>query len=159
MSEKRLYVERIRNGTVIDHIHSGFAFSVMKILGLQGKDGKLITVGINVRSNSSANGKKDIVKVENIYLDQTQINQIALIAPDCKVSFIEDFTVKEKFIVEVPPIITGILKCPNERCITRQEREPVKAEFKTISKHPIKIACEYCGRILNQEEIQNLIVG
>jgi aspartate carbamoyltransferase regulatory subunit len=156
--EKRLYVEKIRNGTVIDHIKSGFAFSVMKILGLDGSSGHLITVGINVKSNSAANGKKDIVKVENVHLEQKQINQIALLSPDCKVSFIEDYKVKEKFVVEVPPVFHGIIDCPNARCISRQEREPIVAEFKILSKDPLKIACGYCGWILDRQEILKLVI-
>lgn len=155
---KFLYVEKIRNGTVIDHIKSGYAYSVLNILGLDGKDGKLITAGFNVKSNSSANGKKDIVKVENTYLDQKQINQIALISPDCKVSFIEEYEVKKKFVVEVPPIIHGIVNCPNEQCITRQDREPVLSEFHVISKDPLRISCAYCERILEQEEIMHLAI-
>ena len=151
--KQRLYVEKIRNGTVIDHIQAGFAFSVLKILGLEGKDGSLITVGINVKSNSSQSGKKDIVKVENILLDEKQIHQIALISPKCKVSFIEKYEVVEKFIVKIPQLITGIIKCPNERCITNVEREPVATEFKVLEDSPLKVACGYCERIVYKEEI------
>lgn len=153
---KRLYVEKIRKGTVIDHIKEGFAISVLKILGLEGKDGTLITIGINVKSNISISGKKDILKVENIYLEEKQIHQIALISPKCKVSFIENFHVKEKFIVKIPPIIRGIIECPNENCITNVEREPVLTEFKIISENPLKIACNYCERILYKEEILHM---
>lgn len=150
---KRLYVERIRNGTVIDHVKAGFAFSVLKILGLEGRDGKLITVGINVKSNSSQSGKKDIVKVENILLDEKQIHQIALISPMCKVSFIENFNVVEKLVVKIPEMILGIIKCPNEKCITNVEREPVATEFKVLKEEPLKVACNYCERIVYKEEM------
>lgn len=150
---KKLYVEKIRKGTVIDHIKSGFGIYVLKILGLDGKDGSLITMGINVKSNSSITGKKDIVKVENIYLDEKQINQIALISPDCKVSFINEYTVKEKFIVKVPQMIKGIIKCPNDRCITNVDREPVISEFSVISEDPLKISCVFCERVLLRPEI------
>ncbi|MHA1776226.1 MAG: aspartate carbamoyltransferase regulatory subunit [Promethearchaeia archaeon] len=150
---KRLYVEKIQRGTVIDHIKEGFAFSVMKILGLEGKDGSLITVGINVKSNSSQSGKKDIVKVEKIMLDQKQIHQIAIISPRCKVSFIEDYKVVKKFVVKIPDMIHGIVKCPNEKCITNVEREPVETKFRVISEDPLKIACTYCERIVYQDEI------
>lgn len=150
---KKLYVEKIRRGTVIDHIKEGCAYSVMKILGLEGKDGSLITVGINVKSNSSLSGKKDIVKVENILLEEKQIHQIAIISPKCKVSFIEDYKVVEKFVVKIPKVIHGIIKCPNEKCITNVEREPVSTEFRVISEDELKIACTYCERIVYQEEI------
>ncbi|MHA1766499.1 MAG: aspartate carbamoyltransferase regulatory subunit [Promethearchaeota archaeon] len=150
---KRLYVEKIKKGTVIDHIKEGFAISVLKILGLDGRNGHLITIGINVKSNVSNSGRKDILKVENTYLDEKQIHQIALISPECKVSFIEDFQIKEKFVVKIPEIIKGIINCPNENCITNVEREPVLTEFKVLSEKPLKIACNYCERILYKEEI------
>ncbi len=155
--DRKLYVEIIENGTVIDHIKAGFAVSVLKILSLEGKDGKLITVGINVKSNSSPTGKKDIVKVENTYLDEKQINQIALISPDCKVSLIENYKVKEKFIVKLPGNFKGIFNCPNERCVSNKEREPVLPEFNLISEDPLKISCAYCDRILKREEILRIL--
>jgi len=155
MSEnnKRLYVEKIRNGTVIDHIHPGFAFSVLKILGYEGKDGNLITLGINVKSNSSQSGKKDIIKFEDVRLDEKEIHQIALISPRCKVSFIDNYNVIEKFVVKLPKSIEGIVKCPNEKCITNVEREPVATEFKVLSDDPLKVACSYCERIVFKDEI------
>jgi len=155
MSEitKRLYVEKIRNGTVIDHIHPGFAFSVLKILGYEGKDGNLITLGINVKSNSSQSGKKDIIKFEDVKLDEKEIHQIALISPRSKVSFIDNYNVIEKFVVKLPKSIEGIVKCPNEKCITNVEREPVATEFKVLSDDPLKVACSYCERIVFKEEI------
>ncbi|MHA1719568.1 MAG: aspartate carbamoyltransferase regulatory subunit [Promethearchaeota archaeon] len=155
MSEitKRLYVEKIRNGTVIDHIHPGFAFSVLKILGYEGKDGNLITLGINVKSNSSQSGKKDIIKFEDVKLEEKEIHQIALISPRSKVSFIDNYNVIEKFVVKLPKSIEGIVKCPNEKCITNVEREPVATEFKVLSDDPLKVACSYCERIVFKEEI------
>jgi aspartate carbamoyltransferase regulatory subunit len=155
-NEKKLYIEKIRNGTVIDHIKAGFAVYVLKILGLDGKDGSLITVGINVKSTSSPTGKKDIVKVENIYLDEKQINQVALIAPDSKVSFIKEYEVSKKIIVKVPNVISGLVKCPNDKCISNADREPIISEFNTLSTDPLKIGCIYCERILTREEIIDL---
>ncbi len=153
---KRLYVEKIKKGTVIDHIKEGFAISVLKILGLEGRNGTLITIGINVKSNVSSSGHKDILKVENIYLDEKQIHQIALISPGSKVSFIEDFKIKDKFVVKIPSLIKGIIDCPNENCITNVDREPVLTEFKVLSEKPLKIACNYCERILYKEEILHM---
>jgi aspartate carbamoyltransferase regulatory subunit len=116
----------------------------------------LITVGINVHSSSSPTNKKDIVKIDNVYLDEKQINQIALISPDCKVSFIKDFQVAKKIVVKVPQIIHGLIKCPNDKCITNQEREPVASEFNLIAPDPLKISCIYCERILSRDDIFEL---
>ena len=150
---KRLYVEKIRNGTVIDHIHPGFAFSVLKILGFDGEDGGLITIGINVKSNSSISGKKDIIKFEGKRLEEKHIHKIAVISPHSKVSFIENYNVIEKFIVELPKIVKGIIKCPNEHCITNVDREPVTTEFRVLADDPLKISCAFCERIVYKQEI------
>jgi aspartate carbamoyltransferase regulatory subunit len=150
MEPEKLYVEKIKNGTVIDHIRSGYALKVLEILNLDGKDGRLITMAMNVKSSSSENGKKDIIKVSDTLLDEEQINQIACIS-DCKVSFIENFNIKEKFIVQVPEKLSKII---NDRCVTNKEREPISSLFTVISKEPIfTISCDYCGRILKREEI------
>ena len=156
-SEKKLYVDLIKKGTVIDHIKSGYALSVLKILRLDGKDDRLITVAMNVKSKSSDTGKKDIVKVANTYLDETQINQIALISPNCSVSLIEDYEVKEKFVVEVPETIHGIIPCPNEKCVTNKKREPISTEFDVITQYPLKISCIYCDRILKRPDVLKII--
>ncbi len=105
--DKGLRIEKIATGTVIDHIESGKAFIVLDILGLDGKDGRLITVGINVNSKK-LNGKKDIIKVENVFLDNEQLNQISLISPKCTIAYIEEFKVSKKFILDLPERFLGI---------------------------------------------------
>ncbi|MHA1341955.1 MAG: aspartate carbamoyltransferase regulatory subunit [Promethearchaeota archaeon] len=151
MAELTLRIEKIKMGTVIDHIQSGKALNVLNILGLDGRDGRLITVGINV--NSKRSGKKDIIKVENVFLNDEQLKQISLITPGCTISYIEDFKVKNKFQVDLPKKFQGIFPCPNERCISNSEREPVLSEFDVILDNPIKIKCSFCDRILEFDEI------
>lgn len=154
MSELTLRIQKIKEGTVIDHIEAGKALTVMNILGLHGRDGRLITVGINV--NSKHMGKKDIIKVENVYLNDEQLKQIALICPNCTISYIQDFNVSKKFILSLPSKFVGIFPCPNENCVSNSEREPVQPEFDVISENPIKIKCSFCNRILFSEEIAEI---
>ncbi|MEM1552997.1 MAG: aspartate carbamoyltransferase regulatory subunit, partial [Candidatus Bathyarchaeia archaeon] len=45
-----LYVSKIKDGTVIDHITGGHALDVIKILGITGKEKRIITIAINVPS-------------------------------------------------------------------------------------------------------------
>jgi len=47
---KELYVKKIRNGTVIDHILAGHALDVLKILGIHGGEGHIVSVAMNVIS-------------------------------------------------------------------------------------------------------------
>ena len=68
MSElNQLLVRRIKEGTVIDHITSGKAFNVLKTLNITGSDGNIVTVALNVPSTKK--DKKDIIKVENKFLE------------------------------------------------------------------------------------------
>lgn len=147
MSELTLRIEKIKAGTVIDHIEAGKALMVLNILGLDGKDGRLITVGINVNSKKLG-GKKDIIKVENVFLNNDQLNQISLISPKTTISYINDFKVDKKFILNLPERFIGILPCPNENCVSNVQREPIQSEFLVEAEHPVKLKCEYCGRIV-----------
>jgi aspartate carbamoyltransferase regulatory subunit len=146
MSELTLRIEKIKSGTVIDHIEPGKAIRVLNILGLEGQDGRLITVAINVQSKKLG-GKKDIIKVENVFLDNEQLNQISLLSPKCSISYIENFKVSKKFILNLPKRFIGLFPCANENCISNVEREPMKSEFEVISEKPVKLRCVYCSRI------------
>ena len=74
----QLIVRRIRNGTVIDHIEAGKALFVLRVLNITGLEGEVITVALNVPS--SKHEKKDIIKVENKYLEKDETNKLALIS-------------------------------------------------------------------------------
>src|SRR3989442_15228700 len=73
---KELYVKKIRNGSVIDHISAGHALDVLKILGIGGGEGHIVSVAMNVSSKAAS--KKDIVKVENRELKPGEVDKIAL---------------------------------------------------------------------------------
>jgi len=77
---QELYVKKIRNGTVIDHISPGHALDVLKILGINGHEGNIVSIALNVASKKSS--KKDIVKVEGRELKPNEVDKIALIAPE-----------------------------------------------------------------------------
>ena len=87
MSDTRqLLVRRIKDGTVIDHIESGKALLVLRTLNITGKEGNVITVALNVPS--SKHNKKDIIKVENRFLEKNETNKLALIAPHTTINII-----------------------------------------------------------------------
>jgi aspartate carbamoyltransferase regulatory subunit len=48
MSETDLRVSKIKDGTVIDHIRGGYALDVIKILGITGKEERVMTIAVNV---------------------------------------------------------------------------------------------------------------
>ncbi len=154
MDERILKVQKIKNGIVIDHIPCGMSLKVLKILNIEGDIGSTLTLAMHVKSK---NGWKDIVKIEDRYLAEKEIDKIALIAPNATVNTIKNYEVVKKHRVRIPDKIKGIVKCTNPRCITNQ-KEPVETEFFVISKEPLIIKCKYCEREMNAKEIiENII--
>ncbi len=84
---KQIKVNAIKNGTVIDHITAGKIRKVLDILSLDGTD--VVMIGMNLSSNKL--GKKDIIKIENKELSGSEVNSIALIAPEATLIIIKDF--------------------------------------------------------------------
>ncbi|AEH24438.1 aspartate carbamoyltransferase regulatory subunit [Pyrococcus yayanosii] len=144
-----LKVSAIREGTVIDHISAGKGLKVIEILGLGRLNGGAVLLAMNVPSKKL--GRKDIVKVEGRFLSEEEVNKIALIAPSATVNIIRDYKVVEKFKVEVPDVIEGILRCANPNCITNHEY--VTTKFYVINKEPLKVRCYYCERTMEEDEI------
>jgi aspartate carbamoyltransferase regulatory subunit len=141
---RELKITPIRNGTVIDHIGSGLALEVLRILGVRDlqKD-STVSVAMHVRSGKL--GWKDIVKVENVELSPRAVNAIALIAPTATISIIRDFRVREKRTVDLPAKIVGVLRCPNPNCISNQS-EPLESEFEVADRRPTVLKCAFCER-------------
>jgi len=150
-NEKELQVKALKNGTVIDHIPSDKLFKVVSLLQLDSVTNQ-ITIGNNL--NSKIMGRKGIIKISDRYYKDEEISRIALIAPTAKINIIRDFEVIEKKVLILPDGFTGIVKCPNPKCITNNE--PMKTRFEVISKSPIVLRCPYCEREVLQEDIQLL---
>lgn len=140
-----IVISPIKNGTVIDHITPGEGLTVIRILGIQ--DGTNVTFTVATNVTSSRGGRKDMVKIENRELVKSEVDKIALIAPDAKISIIRDFKVVAKKPVEVPQDIVGVIKCPNPNCITNT-RELAESRFVV---HPRGFRCRYCDTIISRE--------
>jgi aspartate carbamoyltransferase regulatory subunit len=142
---RELKVTPIRNGTVIDHITSGMALKVLKILNIAEDINSTVSVVMHVPSKLL--GWKDIVKVEDRELSPREVDKIALIAPEATINIIRNYSVAEKYRVHIPEVVRGILRCSNPNCITNA-REPVETEFLVKGKNPMRLYCRYCGRQL-----------
>jgi len=147
---RKLRVEKIREGTVIDHITGGTALAVLRILNITGHEGFIVSVIMNVPSKKL--GKKDIVKIEGREISPKEVAEIALVAPKATINIIRDFNVVKKEKVKLPDIVKDIIKCTNPSCITNSP-EPVKPVFHVKSKDPILLRCYYCGTILDKNAI------
>ena len=145
-----LYVKKIRNGTVIDHISGGNALNVLRILDISGKEGHVVSVVMNVPSEKL--GKKDIVKIDSRELRPDEVDKIALVAPKATINIIRDYDVVEKKKVKLPMVIKGIVKCDNPSCISNA-KEPVDSMFHTEEIDPLKIRCHFCGRIMEMTDV------
>jgi len=148
-AEQTLKVQKIENGTVIDHIAGGKGWEVVKLLGLEDYPGT-VTLLSNVHSKSL--GKKDIIKIENKQLSKKEVNKVALVSSQASVNLIKDFSVKEKFNVELPGEIVGILKCTNPVCVTHFE--PCESRFAVEARNPLVLRCTYCERIQTKLEFK-----
>ena len=145
-----LYVRKIRHGTVIDHISAGYALDVLKILGIDGRDGHTVSVALNVPSKKQS--KKDIVKVEDPELKPGEADKIALVAPTATINIIRDYKVAEKTRVKLPQRIGGIVRCANPSCISNSG-EPVQASFTVLKEDPGRLRCAYCARIMEKPDV------
>ncbi len=150
MSERELRVSKIKDGTVIDHIRGGYALDVVRILGITGKEKRVMTIAINVPSKRF--GVKDIVKIEGKAIDAQEVNRIALVAPHACINIVRNYAVVEKQEVQLPSAIEGILKCPNPCCVSNSQ-EPITSKFQVKQEDPLLLKCRYCGVGLEQKDI------
>lgn len=137
--KKTLLVQKIENGTVIDHIAAGKGAEVLA--ALKGIEGRTVILAVNVPSTRM--GKKDILKIEDKYLAPAEYSQIALISPDATIATINNFEVTKKEKAELPEKIFGIMACKNPACVSNREPD-VESEFRVIAKKPAILKCVYC---------------
>ena len=147
MKKKELIVSAIENGTVIDHISPGRALDVIRILHLENFEDS-VAMAMNVPSKKI--GRKDVVKISNRALSESEVNEIALVAPMATLSIIRNFEVVEKKQIDLPDVLHGIFPCINPNCITRTEGTP---KYVVENKKPVVLRCYYCERIINEEDL------
>ena len=78
----------------MDHIDEGKGLKVLDALQINGQDGSLITIALNVPSGKFK--KKDIIKVENRFLADDDTNKLAVIAPKATINIIKNYKLVEK---------------------------------------------------------------
>ena len=150
MSDRELRVSKIKDGTVIDHISGGYALDVVKILGITGRERRVMTIAVNVPSKRFK--VKDIVKIEGRALSSREVNRIALVAPHATINIIRDYSVVEKLEVKLPKVIEGVIKCVNPACISNSN-EPVQPRFYVEDEEPLLLKCHYCGFIMEKKDV------
>ena len=150
MQESELMVRRIKEGTVIDHIDEGKGLKVLDALQIDGRDGSLITIALNVPSGKFK--KKDIIKVENRFLAGDDTNKLAVIAPKATINIIKNYKLVEKRRVALPNEIDRIFQCSNPDCITNSQ-ERIESIMDVVDKDGRVLKCRYCGRVLDVNQL------
>ena len=145
---KKIKVNAIKNGTVIDHIAAGKVLKVIDILNLTGDN--TVMIGMNLTSNKI--GKKDIIKIENRELSKEEVNSIALISPSATLIIINDFEVVKKTSLDMPEYIEEHIICPNPKCITNSEEIPSKYYINNAEQATAR--CLYCEKKYLVEDLK-----
>ena len=149
--ETSLIVTRIKNGTVIDHIDGGKGLHVLQALEINGKEGDVITIALNVPSGKLK--KKDIIKLENKFLEEDDTNKLAVISPSSTINIIKNFQLVEKRLVSLPDEITRIFRCSNLDCITNS-KEHLEPVMDVLDKEKLVLKCRYCNRVLDVNQLK-----
>ena len=131
-------IDSIQNGTVIDHISAGKGRKLYELLNL---DELECSVAIIKNVNSKKMGKKDIIKIDADI--PVNIDVIGYIDPDATVNIIKNGVLAEKMTIQMPSILTNVIKCKNPRCITTTEQE-LDHVFKLTDKENKVYRCVYC---------------
>lgn len=131
-------IDSITNGFVIDHITAGRGMRLYDLLGLDNLD---CSVAIIKNVASKKMGKKDIIKIDaDIAID---IDVIGYVDPGTTVNIIRNCELVEKRVLELPRMLTNVIKCKNPRCITSTEQE-INHVFKLTDKDNGVYRCIYC---------------
>ena len=151
MEQADLTVRRIKDGTVIDHIDVGNGLKVLKALQINGSDGNVITIALNVPSGKLK--KKDMIKVEGKFLEDDDTNKLAVIAPTSTVNIIKDYKLVEKRRVSLPNEIDRIFRCSNPECVTNSN-EHIESIMDVLDKEKLVLKCRYCNRVLDVNQLK-----
>lgn len=125
-------------GVVIDHIRAGGAMEIYNYLGLEKLDCSVAIIK-NARSNKM--GKKDIIKIEGPITVNLDI--LGVLDENITINVIKDNEIVEKKTLELPEMVTNVIKCKNPRCITSVEQE-LPHRFKLTDRETRVYRCLYC---------------
>ncbi|MBY0379396.1 MAG: aspartate carbamoyltransferase regulatory subunit [Burkholderiales bacterium] len=150
ITDNKKYIGYLTSGINLDHIPSGNAWYIIKILNLQNKENQ-IGVGLNLPSKKL--GVKDLIKIENRVLSKDEIDAISLFCVGSTLSVIKDFQVVVKKTIDLPAMINNIIVCPNKRCVSHQHVSKFISSKNRQGK--INLACHYCEQVFLLDDIKN----
>jgi len=136
-----LEVNGIDNGVVIDHIHAGNGLKIFNLLFADVEHPVVLLMNVK----SQILGKKDIIKIENIF--DVDLNLLGLVDPRITVNVIKNGALIDKVKATIPKTIKGGIKCQNPRCITHSDDYAIP-EFTLVKANgKLEYECSYCEEI------------
>ncbi len=141
----------ITNGTALDHLSPGTAPRVIALLNLD--DRTRFTLAVN--ADSKRHGKKDLVFLENKFLNPTELAKVAFLSPNATLNVIRNGQIELKTHIERPALAQGVFRCPNPNCITNAEKTPTRFG---IAERPLRARCHYCEREFNRAELEHALI-
>ncbi len=144
-----LNVDTIKNGLVIDHIKAGHGSQIFHWLGL---DKAHFTSALIMNVPSKANGRKDIIKIDNII--NIDYSVLGYIDPNITVNIIQDEKIVRKIKMKLPDRVEKVIRCKNPRCITATEQY-VAHVFKLANRQHSQYRCEYCDALYSAGTIED----
>ena len=131
-------IDSIINGVVIDHITAGSGMRLYELLGLDKLD---CSVAIIKNVGSKVLGKKDIIKIDADI--PVNFDVIGYVDPGVTINIIREGVLAEKRSIEMPELLTNVIRCKNPRCITSVEQE-LDHVFKLTDRKEKVYRCLYC---------------
>ncbi len=131
-------IDGITNGIVLDHIRAGLSMDIYNYLRLGDYD-CCVAIIKNVRSTKM--GKKDIIKIDNEM--ELDLDVLGYIDPNITVNVIKEGRLTRKMHLELPSLLTNVIKCSNPRCITSTEQE-IDQSFFLADRDKAVYRCSYC---------------
>ena len=105
-----LEIGGLNEGVVIDHIKAGGAMEIYSYLGLEKLDCSVAIIK-NARSNKM--GQKDIIKIEGPITVNLDI--LGVLDENITINIISDNKIAEKRMLNLPDMVTNVIKCRNPR--------------------------------------------
>lgn len=131
-------IDSINNGIVIDHISAGRAMRLYELLNLRRLDASVAMI-MNVSSRKM--GKKDIIKIDADI--PVNLDVIGYVDPGATVNIIKDGALVRKQAIDMPELLTNVVRCKNPRCISSCEQE-LDHVFKLSDRANKVYRCIYC---------------
>ena len=143
---KKLSVNAIEKGTVIDHIVAGQALKIIHLLKLLEKPYR-ITIGMKLSSRRIH--QKDLIKIEDYTLSEEQANEITVFSPLATINIIQNYEVVNKVITSLPKQVANAFNCPNLACISHIEDVGTLFYIELQGKQ-IKLKCKFCEKLFDR---------